>query len=83
MTARKPTEKRPSADDRQRVTDARHTFGIRAIAARAGVSEGAVVRVIAGEAVKAATLSVVVRAADELTAERSRRMQPSDTRGAA
>jgi len=39
--------------------------------------------VIAGEAVKAATLTVVVQAADALEAERARRMQPSDTRGAA
>ena len=83
MNARKPTEKRPSADDRERVARARDVFGLLSLASRAGVSAGAVLRVLAGEAVKAATLSVVVRAADELTAERSRRMQPSDTRGAA
>lgn len=81
MAPRRPTEKRPSTDDRERVTQARHAFGMRALVARAGVSEGAIVRVIAGEAVKAATLAVVVRAADELTAERSRKMQHSDTRG--
>jgi len=79
---RKPTEKRPSADDRERVTRARDVFGIRALVAKAGVSESAVVRVIAGAPVKAATLLCVVRAADSLEAERSRRLQPSDTRGA-
>jgi len=83
MSPRRPTEKRPSADDRERVTRARYAFGIRALASRSGVSEGAIVRVIAGEAVKAATLTVVVQAADALEAERARRMQPSDTRGAA
>jgi hypothetical protein len=80
---RKPTETRPTADDRKRVCEARDVFGLRALVARAGVSESAVVRVIAGATVKRATLTVVVRAADELTAERSRRLQPSDTKGAA
>jgi hypothetical protein len=83
MAQRKPTEKRPSDDDRARVTRARDTFGIRALVAKSGVSESSIVRVIAGAPVKAATLAVVVRAADSLEAERSRRMQSSDTRGAA
>lgn len=83
MSQRKPTEKRPSADDRERVSSARDVFGLRALALKAEVSEGAVLRVLAGAPVKAATLAVVVRAADSLTAERARRMQPSDTRGAA
>lgn len=83
MKQRKPSERRPSTDDRERVARARDVFGVRALASRAGVSGESVVRVIAGEAVKAATLTVVVQAADALEAERARRMQPSDTRGAA
>jgi hypothetical protein len=82
MNTRRPTEKVPPTDDRERVTRARDTFGIKALVARSGVSESAVVRVIAGAAVKAATLAVVVRAADQLEAERSRKMQHSDERGA-
>jgi hypothetical protein len=71
--ARKPTEKQPSEDDRARVARARDTFDIRAIARVAGVSASSVVRVIAGAPVKAATLAVVVRAADELLGERAER----------
>jgi len=82
MTPRKQTERKPTADDRERVRRARDVHGLRAIASKAEVSEGAVLRVISGEPVKSATLTVVVRAADALEAERSRRMQPSDTRGA-
>jgi hypothetical protein len=83
MNPRKPTERKPTADDRDRVSRARDVFGLRALSSKAEVSEGAVLRVLAGAPVKAATLAVVVRAADSLEAERSRRMQPSDTRGAA
>ena len=83
MTPRKPTERRPSADDQERVNRARETFGLRALVARAGVCETAVVRVLAGAPVKAATLAVVVRAADMLEAERARKLQCSDERGAA
>lgn len=75
--SRKPTEKHPTSDDRERVTRARDEFGLRALVARAGVSEAAVVRVIAGAAVKAATLQCVVRAADSLEAERARKLAPS------
>ncbi len=80
---RKPTETRATSDDRERVTRVRDVFGLRALVARSGVSESAVVRVIAGATVKRATLLCVVRAADSLESERARRMQPSDTRGAA
>ena len=83
MTPRKQTERKPSGDDRDRVRRARDAFGLRAIASRAEVSTGAVLRVIAGEAVKSATLTVVVQAADSLESERSRKLQSSDTRGAA
>lgn len=76
---RKPTEKHPTADDRERVTRARDVYGLRALVARAGVSESAVVRVLAGTAVKAATLRCVVQAADSLEAERARKLQPSAT----
>lgn len=80
---RKPTETKPTNDDRERVTRVRDTFGLRALVARSGVSETAVVRVIAGATVKRATLLCVVRAADSLEAERARKLQHSDERGAA
>lgn len=83
MSPRKPTERKPTADDRERVSRARDVFGLRAIASKAEVSEGAVLRVLAGAPVKAATLNVVVQAADSLEAARARRLQASDTRGAA
>lgn len=78
---RKPTETKPTTDDRERVARARDTFGLRALVTRSGVSESAVVRVIAGATVKRATLLCVVRAADSLESERARRLQPTDTRG--
>lgn len=77
MTQRKPTERKPTADDRERVSRARDVHGLRAIASRAEVSEGAVLRVLAGAPVKAATLQCVVRAADSLEAERARKLAPS------
>lgn len=75
------SEATPSRDDASRVSDAVRTFGLRAIASEAGVSVGAVTRVAAGAPVKRASLTVIVAAADRMSAERSRRMQPSDTRG--
>jgi hypothetical protein len=83
MNERRSTERKPTADDRERVSRARDVFGLRALASKAEVSEGAVLRVLAGAPVKRATLAVVVGAADALEAERARRMQPSGLRGAA
>jgi len=76
-------EATPSRDDAGRVSEAVRTFGLRSVASEAGVSIGAVTRVAAGAPVKRASLTVVVQAADRLSAARARRMQPSDTRGAA
>lgn len=80
---RRNSEATPTRDDAGRVSDAVRTFGLRALAREAGVSVGAVARVAAGAPVKRASLTVVVQAADRMSAERARRMQSSDTRGAA
>lgn len=82
-TKGKTSEATPSRDDANRVSEAVRTFGLRQIASEAGVSVGAVTRVAAGAPVKRASLAVVVAAADRMSAARARRMQPSDTRGAA
>lgn len=74
-------ETTPSRDDSARVAEAMRAFGLRALASEAGVSTGSVTRVAAGAPVKRASLTVVVQAADRMTAARARRMQPSDTRG--
>jgi hypothetical protein len=73
---RKPTEITPSTDDRARVQLAKDRHGVKQLVSRSGASESAVTRVLAGMPVKRATLSVVVRAADELEAERARKLAP-------
>jgi len=79
----KTSETTPSRDDASRVSEAVRTFGLRSVASEAGVGIGAVTRVAAGAPVKRASLTVVLAAADRMNAARARRMQPSDTRGAA
>lgn len=80
---KRATEATPSRDDAARVSEAVRTFGLRSVALEAGVSVSAVTRVAAGAPVKRASLTVVLQTADRMSAARARRMQPSDTRGAA
>jgi hypothetical protein len=83
MMSRKKSEVTLSVEDAARVSRAAHTFGLHTLAREAGVSGTSVTRVAGGFPIKRATLTVVVQAADRLLAERSRRLQHSDTKGAA
>lgn len=80
---RNVTDTTPTTGEMQRISTGLQQFGAEAIRSEAGIGMPALQRCAVGLPVKGASLRCVLGAIDRLVAERARKLQHSDERGAA